>query len=84
MGPRVPTGPESQTLTVGVWSKVSVYLQSAKPGEWAANAHKMEIPQWLSGRVIKDSVRGKDLRMYDQFVDLLVGYWLFITLLVIR
>ena len=80
----MPTGPESQTLTVGVRSEVRVYLQSAKPGEWVANAQKMEITRWRSGRVIKDSVRGKDLRMCDQFVDLLIGYWLLITLLVIR
>lgn len=59
-------------------------MQSAKQGEQAANAQKMGIPRWLSGRVFKDSVRGKDLRMHDQLVDLLIGYWLLITLLVIR
>ena len=59
-------------------------MQSAKQGEQAANAQKMGSPRWLSGRVFKDSVRGKDLRMHDQLVDLLIGYWLLITLLVIR
>lgn len=40
----MPTGLESQTLTVGVWNKVRVYLQSAKQGEGAANAQKIGIP----------------------------------------
>ena len=35
---------EGQTLTAGVCSKVRVYLQGAKHGEWAAHAQKTRTP----------------------------------------
>lgn len=69
-------GTESQTLTAGVWCKVSVYFQGATQEEQGAPAQKTRTPSGFLARVFKDVFMGEGHRTPDQLPDLLLtGWW---------
>lgn len=60
-----------------------VYLQSAKQGEGAANAQKIGIDDIQAG-FLKTVLQERILGCVMSLWTFLIGYWLLITLLVIR
>ena len=57
-----------------VWSRER-FIARAKQGEWVAHAQKTRTPDDFQTRVFKDRVRGEDLRIHDEVLDLLIGWW---------